>query len=99
MLFTKAPSDTPRLPFTILNSDNIRASILPEIPDNHPISANFNTTHSTTSYHFHESTSEAPILVAEAKHEVREANAATKKKYKPVALKVRPVIGELPEKF
>jgi hypothetical protein len=99
MLFTKAPSDTPRLPFTIFSSDNSRASTLPEIPDNHPIKANFNTTHSTTNYHFYKPTSEAPTLVAEAKHEVREANAATKKKYKPVALKVWPVIGELPEKF
>lgn len=30
---------------------------------------------------------------------VRHGNLATKKKYKPVALKVRPVIGELPAKF
>jgi hypothetical protein len=29
----------------------------------------------------------------------RSTNAATKKKYKPVALKVRPVLGELPDKF
>ena len=29
----------------------------------------------------------------------RHNNLATKKKYKPVALKVRPVIGELPERF
>ena len=38
-----------------------------------------------------------PVQKPESGKAFRHTNLATKKKYKPVALKVRPVIGELPE--
>jgi hypothetical protein len=55
----------------------------------------FDLSDNNSTLHLHSPTSDSGTYDPDALH----INLATKKKYKPVALKVKPVIGELPAKF
>jgi hypothetical protein len=109
--FTCYPTPIPRLPFSVLPGPppdepvmrrRRRKTFPPSLLTAQPIADNYKAVFGS-SY-----TSYTPIIATTARKEanpkeqpeaVRESKLTTKKKYKPVALKVKPVLGELPEKF
>jgi hypothetical protein len=109
--FTCYPTPITRLPFSILpdpppdepvKRQRRRKTFPPSLLTAQPIADNYKAVFGS-SY-----TSYTPIIAAtahdntdsrEQPKNIRESKLTTKKKYKPVALKVKPVLGELPEKF
>jgi hypothetical protein len=97
-LFTEPPT-MPRLPFTVI-----------QMPTDQSIKqgaqqANSSEARLTTALRRPTLSNNDRVAIAnDGKNDdtgksVRDVKIATKKKYKPVALKVRPVLGDLPEKF
>jgi hypothetical protein len=103
--FTSSRSIAPRLPFTVLSLPDYATTsrLMNPANDETIIASNTSTIYSEsmrcTNSDQSSSLGNKDLRYQNANKIVRESHLATKKKYKPVALKVRPVIGELPEKF
>ena len=97
----------PRLPFSILSRQpNIRQKRLKSFPPSlltaQPMTSNHKATFDLTKSKTVAQSDQGPpssLDVGDHDKALRTSNLSTKKKYKPVALKVRPVVGELPAKF
>lgn len=96
----------PRLPFTIqTRPDNYifdTSAIRPytkNLPVDVPYPKSLVTGPDVATFTDAKPLDRTPNTLSKGNLPTRDGNLATKKKYKPVALKVRPVIGELPEKF
>lgn len=102
--FTCYPLPLPRLPFTLTDNptgQTIRKrhrykTFPPPILTEQPTSDNYKAVFGSTSL---DPSIDLEDDVDQPQPFLRRSHIQTKKKYKPVAQKVRPIIGELPEKF
>ena len=93
--FTCYPHAIPRLPFSIINESSDQS-----VERDYPSERTSLTQHATRSTNNNHATSLDSIPIKyPTPEQLRHSNLKTKKKYKPVAQKVRGIIGEMPEKF
>jgi hypothetical protein len=101
--FISSPESFPRLPFQVISTSTARSShaAAHHSTPTHDIANTRRTNIASSSERLASSNNDngETSEYSETNDPNRQIHLATKKKYKPVALKVRPVIGELPEKF
>ena len=90
--FTRHPHSIPRLPFSI-TTDPIEGATTRDRRARHT------TSQSTIISNAYTTNDDSPSIRYPSPAQLRQSNLKTKKKYKPVAQKVRGIIGEMPEKF
>lgn len=97
--FTISTGPLPRLPFSVISDTSDIDSTTRLSATTLPLEHSNMRPRTTTTFDNTATTTIGDIGLHDTSGQDRDISLATKKKYKPVALKVRPVLGELPAKF